>query len=95
MLFGAGKLVDASHRVLAFIVITSQIVLLSEKLSPSVLFAVEKLPFAHAESQWKMSSHFEFARILEDSSVPHNINNFYEGEPSQASNSSSSYVYLM
>lgn len=30
-----------------------------------------------------------------ESSVPHNINNFYEGEPSQASNSSSSYAYLM
>jgi len=54
---------DASHWLLAFTGITSQIVLPSEKLSPSILFAVEKIPFAHAESQWKMSSHFEFARI--------------------------------
>lgn len=63
-LAGGRRLLTAAHSPLFFTGTTSQLVPLSKKTYFTPFwFSVEKLPFAHAESQWKMSSHFEFARI--------------------------------
>lgn len=77
---------------------TAQPVLASEKLSNSFLFSSWEATVCSCRITVENVKSFWICQDLgreRESSVPHNRNKFHEGEPRQAFNSSSSYVFII